>query len=216
MTDGPLADRLRRLFAADPAPLLDRVAATIAQLDDDPPGEAAVLGELDRLAAGVPPGGDPVRAVLGHLFDAVGLAGAVDSYYDPANSYLHRVIERRRGIPITLAVVAIEVGRRLGVELTGVGLPGHFLVGDGRRPERWFDPFAAGRALDRVGCRALFAGLHPEVDFDDGWLEPVGTVDVAHRMLQNLRLIHLRAGDPGRLVRVLELRAAHLHRAHRN
>lgn len=211
MTTSPLARRFAQLFDAEP-PHLDRVAAVIAQLDPEAPEVDVLLGHLDALAAGVPdegdPGGDRAEGLMTHLFGAVGLAGATTAYYDPANSYLHRVLERRRGIPISLAVVVIEVGRRIGVELTGVGMPGHFLVGDGPRPTRWFDPFAGGRALDAAACRALFARLNPGIAFDEAWLGPTGTIEVADRMLQNLRLVHLRAGDPARLVPVLELRAA--------
>jgi regulator of sirC expression with transglutaminase-like and TPR domain len=209
----PVAARFAALFAGEVDPSLDRVAATIALLDPDAPDEAAMLGELDHLAAeatAAAAGGeavDAVDALMTHLFGTVGLAGATTTYYDPANSYLHRVLERRRGIPITLAVVVIEVGRRLGMQLSGVGMPGHFLVGDGPEPQRWFDPFAGGRPLSRAGCRALFAQLHSGAELDDEWLRPVGSVDIANRMLQNLRLIHLRAGDPSQLIPVLELRA---------
>ena len=210
MTAEDLPARFAALFAGDGDPPLDRVAATIAGLDPAAPPEDDVLGELDRLAGDVPdvePGGDPVDALLRHLFGVVGLAGATASYYDPANSYLHRVLERRRGIPISLAVVVVEVGRRRGLELTGVGMPGHFLVGDGRRPQRWFDPFAGGRTMDRAACAALFARLHGGAQLEDEWLQPVGTVEIANRMLQNLRLIHARHGDPSQLIPVLALRA---------
>lgn len=209
MTGTPLAARFAALFAGDTDPPLDRVAATIAALDPQAPAEADLLAALDELAVGVDtgPAGEAVDRLLTHLFGTVGLAGATTSYYDPANSYLHRVLERRRGIPISIAVVVIEVARRVGVELTGVGMPGHFLIGDGPEPERWFDPFAGGRAMTRQDCRALFARLHHGAELEDGWLRPVGTVEIANRMLQNLRLIHLRAGDPSRLIPVLELRA---------
>jgi regulator of sirC expression with transglutaminase-like and TPR domain len=208
-TDGLVA-RFASLFAGDSEPPLDAVVATIAGLDPAAPLPEVILAELDHLAAEVPPADpadDRVDGLLRHLFGTVGFAGATTTYYDPDNSYLHRVLERRRGIPISLAVVVIEVGRRLGIELSGVGMPGHFLVGDGVRPERWFDPFAGGRMLTRAGCRALFARIHEGAELDDDWLQPVGTIDIANRMLQNLRLIHLRAGDPAQLIPVLQLRA---------
>lgn len=208
MTGDPLAVRFGRLFAGDDDPTLDRVAALIAQLDPEAPDVDLLVSSFDELAADVPaPGPDAAADLMTHLFGTIGLAGATGSYYDPANSYLHRVLERRRGIPISLAVVVIEVGRRVGVELTGVGMPGHFLVGDGPEPERWFDPFAGGRALDAAGCRILFARLHPGAELDLEWLRPVGALEIAERMLTNLRLIHLRAGDPSHLIPVLQLRA---------
>jgi regulator of sirC expression with transglutaminase-like and TPR domain len=204
----PLATRFGRLFEGDDDPTLDQVAALVAQLDPDAPEPAELVARLDELAAGVPAlRGDRPAELMVHLFGTLGLTGATASYYDPANSYLHRVLERRRGIPISLAVVVIEVGRRIGLELTGVGMPGHFLVGDGAEPRRWFDPFAGGRAMTTGQCRALFAALNPGADLDEGWLRPVGALEIAERMLTNLRLIHLRAGDPSQLIPVLQLRA---------
>src|SRR3546814_4479768 len=84
------------------------------------------MGRLDALAAGV---AEPtVEALTAHLFGVEAFAGDTDSYFDPRNSLLSDVLDRRLGIPITLAVVAIEVGRRCGVPLVGIGMPGHFLV----------------------------------------------------------------------------------------
>lgn len=208
MSGTGLPARFAALFDGDGDPPLDRVAASIAQLDPGAPVEDAILASLDHLADGVRVDpGEPLEALFTHLFGRIGLAGATSNYYDPANSYLHRVLERRLGIPISLAVVVIEVGRRVGLELTGVGMPGHFLIGEGPEPERWFDPFAGGRALTRQGCRSLFALLHPGAHLDDDFLRPVGVVEIADRMLANLRMLHLRSGDPGRLIPVLELRA---------
>jgi regulator of sirC expression with transglutaminase-like and TPR domain len=204
----PLADRLAALFDRPSEPTLDHVAAVIAQLDPDAPPEEEILARLDRLAAEVPPGDDRLNALSTHLFGTLGLAGAAATYYEPANSYLHEVLERRRGIPITLSIVMIETGRRCGLELTGVGMPGHFLVGDGRAPDRWFDPFAAGRPLTRDACRQLFTRLHPGAEFDDAWLQPIGPLEIAARMLQNLRIIHLRTGHLPNLAAVVEMRAA--------
>jgi regulator of sirC expression with transglutaminase-like and TPR domain len=209
VTEETLAARLGRLFDGEVEPPLDLVAALIAQLDPDAPPEADLVAQLDRLAEGVPPlGEDPPGELMTHVFGTVGLAGATERYYEADNSYLHRVLERRVGIPIALAVVVIEVGRRVEVELNGVGMPGHFLVGDGAEPQRWFDPFAGGRPLTAEDCRLLFSRLHPGAEWDPQWLRPVGVLEITDRMLQNLRLIHLRHGDPARLIEVLALRAA--------
>src|SRR5947207_977668 len=78
--------------------------------------------------------------------------GDRDDYYNPRNSYLPDVVDQTRGIPITLSVLAMEVGRRLRIPVTGVGMPGHFLVGDARHPDRFGDPFNAGAILDRTTC----------------------------------------------------------------
>src|SRR5690606_13265031 len=117
------------------------------------------------------------------LFRSLGFAGDVEDYGNPRNSLLDSVLDRRRGIPITLAVVLIEVARRAGVALEGVGMPGHFLVraaGDG---ELFADPFH-GVVLDRAGCEKLFAALHgPRARFRDRFLDPVGPRAILARML---------------------------------
>ena len=91
-----------------------------------------------------------------HLFDEHGYAGNEADYTDPRNSYLDRVLDRRLGIPITLSVLMMEVARRNGVVLHGIGMPGHFLVGepDGRT---FYDPFHHGRQLDADGARDVFS-----------------------------------------------------------
>ena len=126
-------------------------------------------------------------AVLEELFVRRGFAGATDDYADPRNSFLDAVLERRRGIPISLSVVVIEVARRLGVVVHGVGMPGHFLVQAAGAEDIWCDPFAGGALLDVDGCRArfdaLFRGervLHPRD------LAPTPPRAILARMLANL------------------------------
>ena len=91
-----------------------------------------------------------------HLFEREGFAGNLDHYDDPENSFLDSVLERRLGIPISLSVLMIAVGRRLGVDVQGVGMPGHFLVLDAERGDVWCDPFHGGAVLDADGCRRRF------------------------------------------------------------
>ena len=86
-------------------------------------------------------------------------AGDRSTYTDWRNSCLDHVLETGRGIPITLSVLLIEVARRRGVELVGIGMPAHFLVGDPTDPEWFVDPFHGGRTLDRAGCEALLRDL---------------------------------------------------------
>lgn len=154
---------------------------------------AAQLARLDELAAGCPRGG--LEAVSAHLALDLGFAGDTDDYSHPRNSLLDSVLDRRRGIPITLAVVLIEVARRAGVALEGVGMPGHFLVraaGDG---ELFADPFH-GVVLDRAGCEKLFAALHgPRARFRDRFLDPVGPRAILARMLTNLQRSFVGRGD---------------------
>jgi regulator of sirC expression with transglutaminase-like and TPR domain len=146
--------------------------------------------------------------VCGSLFGPEGLAGNRSDYYDPANSLLDLVLARRLGIPITLSVVAIEVGRRSGAPLVGIGMPGHFLVRDAADVDAFFDPFHGGRPLDRAGCRDVFLGLHgPSTPFSGSYLDPTPNADVVVRVLNNLRAAHLRAGDRGGLVHTLRLQS---------
>ena len=137
-------------------------------------------------------------ALVTHLFVELGFAGDQHDYYDPRNSYLDEVLTRRRGIPITLSVLAMTVGRRLGVELAGVGMPGHFLLRDEAAPDVFVDAYHGGATLDRAGCADLFHRVHgPGTTFHDAFLEPVGTLDIVARMLANLRNVVRVARRPG-------------------
>ena len=94
------------------------------------------------------------------LFDELGFRGNQESYYDPRNSFLNQVIDRRLGIPITLTVVYMEVARRIGFAVYGVGLPSHFIAGHaGDAGEIYIDPFNQGRVLGRAGVEEMFSEL---------------------------------------------------------
>jgi regulator of sirC expression with transglutaminase-like and TPR domain len=199
-------ERLERLVGGGDG-ALDRALAVVASVDPDgPPTEDEVVARLDRLAQGLP-GDEGAPGLLAHLFGSAGFAANRGDYYDPANSLIHRVIDRRRGIPLSLAAVAAEVGRRKGIDLRPVGLPGHVVLGEGTDPDRWFDPFAAGAALDIEACRRIFAGLNPEGTFHPAMLAPMEPLAVVVRTLNNLRVAYANRGMASRLVPVLELRA---------
>lgn len=207
----PLAEleaQLRAGFAAPNGPSLAEVADVVAGLADAPPEPGRIQADLDRLAEGAPAICADAETVLDYVFVDLGFKGNHREYFSPDNSYLHRVLETRLGIPITLAVVAIEVGRRLGIALTPVGFPGHFLLGDGARNDRWFDPFEAGRALDVAGCQDLLARAHPGARLEPSHTAVLGAGEVAHRMLNNLRHIHLTMGDLSRATAVAQLSVA--------
>ena len=145
----------------------------------------ALVGGLDDLAAGcrVP----TLDGLRHHLFVDQGFVGNQDDYYDPANSYLDDVLDRHLGIPISLAVLTMEVGRRIGVPVDGVGLPGHFLLRDRVDPEVFVDAFRGGELLDRGGCLAIVRRLHgPRTTLDEDWLRPTPRSAVLARMLANL------------------------------
>jgi regulator of sirC expression with transglutaminase-like and TPR domain len=136
------------------------------------------------------------------LFGVEHFAGNTTDYGDPRNSYLDDVLDRRLGIPITLSVLMIAVGRRLGIELHGVGMPGHFLVGAG--PGEWFDPFHGGVRLDTAGCAARFAELQGG-QFRPEFLSPTPADRVLDRMLANLQRSFLQR-EPRSAAWVLRLR----------
>lgn len=199
-------EAIRAAFAAavatDPIDL-GRAALLIgaeAEPDTDVERWLAHLDLLGLAAAGHVQGlgaAEQVRALCRFLHEDHGLRGNREVYDDPRNSYLHRVLERGLGIPITLAVVLIEVGRRAGVPLLGVSFPGHFLV---RHAEAalLFDPFDAGRPLTVDDCRALLARVSGgAAPFDPELLRPASSREVVARMLRNLKRIHLREGELG-------------------
>jgi regulator of sirC expression with transglutaminase-like and TPR domain len=181
---------------------LDEAALLIAAHARPELDVAAELGGLDDLAAGCK---EPsLDGLTHHLFDELGFRGNSENYPDPDNSFLDQVVRRRLGIPITLSVLTMEVGRRLGVALDGVGMPGHFLVRHRADPGTFLDPFAGGRRLDAAGCREIFTALGG-TDWNDAYLEPVGARAILTRMLLNLQGVFLPA-DMRSAAWVLELR----------
>ncbi len=192
---------------AQPAPPLDRALALVAATGR-PEVDADLLVERLDLLAGAVDAAAP-GPLCTSLFGPGGFTGNRDDYYDPANSLLDRVLDRRTGIPITLAVVAMEVGRRRGVALVGVGMPGHFLLREAGDGDAFHDAFDGGRPLDAAGCRSLFHRLHgSSTPWDDGYLAPTPRLDIVVRVLNNLRAAHLRRGDRHGLTRALRLQAA--------
>ncbi len=133
-----------------------------------------------------------VTALLDYLARECGFRGNHDDYYDRRNSYLSDVLDRRLGIPISLAVVYIEVGRRAGLDVRGVGFPGHFLAQCGGPQPVIIDPFF-GTVLDRDGCtERLRAIAGPDAAFEPEMLTVASTREILSRMLGNLKIIHLR------------------------
>ena len=165
------------------------------------------LSKLDDLAATC--SAPTLDALMRHLFVDLGFSGNLRQYYDPRNSYLNEVVARRTGIPISLSVLAIVIGRRLGVPLAGVGLPGHFLLRDRVDPEIFVDPFDRGAILDRTGCERAFRRVQgDDAAFDPTFLEPIGTFAILARMLANLRAIFAAQADHDSLLWVIRLRTA--------
>ena len=184
-------------------------ALLIAEVENPGLSAATYLTRLDALAAAVRPraGESLLDATLRHLFVDQGFRGNSESYYDPANSCLDQVLDRRRGIPITLSVVLLEVGWRLGLEVAGVGFPGHFLVSARTGgSERILDPFGGGATLDRPALDDRLAqALGPGATLAPAHLRPVGKREILTRMLHNLQGIYRNAGDARRLGEVAKL-----------
>jgi regulator of sirC expression with transglutaminase-like and TPR domain len=178
------------------------------------------VGEIERFAkrlrARIPVGTsaeDRVIALNEFLFADLGFSGNVDNYYDPRNSYLNEVIDRRKGIPITLAVLYLEIGRRIELPLEGVSFPGHFLV---RLPMRGgtlvLDPFVGGspqsaaelrERLKRVIPRGASEGVPVGELPLDPFLEPASNRQILARLLRNLKGVYREKDKPERLLEVL-------------
>jgi regulator of sirC expression with transglutaminase-like and TPR domain len=204
-----VTDRFLALVA-DPAsqPPLDEAAFLVAAhaapgLDVD-----AGLARLDDLAARAhePRAADRTAATLARrIFGEWGFTGNRRDYSDPRNSLIDQVLDRRLGIPISLGIVMIEIGRRIGVGLHGVGMPGHFLVGITGDPDRFVDPFNGGALLDRAGCRRRFLELQGHgARFRDEHLAPTPNRAVVLRVLNNLERVYAdrRSGDARWVVRL--------------
>jgi regulator of sirC expression with transglutaminase-like and TPR domain len=187
-------------LAEAPLPAMDVLALSVAaefrEVDTD-----ASLGMLDVLAE------DLSHAVAGTLHRPLevslacgqvlgrdhGFLGDRERYHHPDNSMLDIVLSRRRGLPILLSVVYIEVARRAGIPLAGVGLPGHFVVGHfGSSPAVLLDPFNAGAHIDAPIPESALRPWHPH--------------EIATRMLNNLVAAYQRRGDLGRAIRAAQMR----------
>ncbi|MEM9404954.1 MAG: transglutaminase-like domain-containing protein [Acidobacteriota bacterium] len=163
------------------------------------------LDRLDRLADAAPTAGDALERLTQLLYVDEGFRGNRLDYYDIRNSYLHEVLQRKLGIPITLAVVVLEVGRRLGLELDGVGFPGHFLV-QVEAGQAYLDPFDRGRLLDRSDCVALFRqGVGKKRSrFEERFLAAVTSRQILVRMLNNMLGVSIREREPERVLFCLD------------
>lgn len=191
------------LLIADCPPRGVNMAGTLSLLDAL--GKQA-RGAISR-ASGSSTGAGTVERLLHWMFEDQGFHGNTTDYYDPRNSFLDQVIELKTGIPITLAVVLMEIGRRAGIDLQGVSFPGHFLVrheGEGSAGPTLIDPFD-GRILSRDDLRALFTRATGQArDPDTRATEPATKRQILVRILNNLRGIYESRGDRDSLRAVLE------------
>ena len=198
-------------------PVLE-AAIAIAQGDDPALDCQAVLAEIDALAARLKlrlaEDAAPMhrlRLLNRFFFQELGFAGNVNDYYDPKNSYLHAVLRTRRGIPISLALVYVEIASQIGLTASGVSFPGHFLV-KVKMPqgEVVIDPFT-GQSMSREALDAMLApyrgrhGLAPDAPVSlVVFLQAATPREIVTRMLRNLKEIHRRNDDTVRLHAVLD------------
>lgn len=194
---------------------LDLAHAALLIASEEYPGLdiPAYLGRLDALAAILRSRLEDLRApaLVGALnqllFEEEGLRGNPGDYYDPRNSFLNEVLDRHLGIPITLSVVYMEVGRRAGLDVCGVGLPGHFIVrvSDGRGA-LLVDPFHGGRVLSLSDCQKRLDRIYlGRVELEPLLLAACSRKSILARMLRNLKTIYVKAEDYSRALRIVEL-----------
>jgi regulator of sirC expression with transglutaminase-like and TPR domain len=194
----PPSERFRelaaRLSARDRSlPLADAALVLAAEFQPglDPSPSLAELGRIAREAGGCVPAQGPlaerIDGLTRFLHDVAGFRGNEERYDDPRNSFLNEVLARRTGIPITLAIVYLEVGARIGLALQGVSFPGHFLLRTPGEPPLVIDAFH-GERLDARACAArLRQALGEDAELGPERLLPASPSDVVVRMLGNLK-----------------------------
>jgi regulator of sirC expression with transglutaminase-like and TPR domain len=173
-------------------------ALLIAATDDsdiDIEGSAANLDRMAEAARSRAPEGagalEELNAITDLLFGVIGFSGNRDDYYDPRNSYLHHVLERRLGIPITLSLLCMEVGRRAGIPVLGIGMPGHFLIRHRDEENFFVDAFNGGLLLNRDECGSLLRQAAGDaVQLEAQHLNPVTPREILARILRNLKAIY--------------------------
>jgi len=201
-----VAEDLRRAMRA-PGTDLATAALTIARIEYPTLDRDRYLTMLERMGAEaavrIAPavsGQEAVRALNHYLYEDLGFSGNSDHYDDSRNSFLNEVLDRRTGIPISLAIVYIEVARRAGLRVEGVNFPGHFLlrvpaaVGADTDPKAFLvvDPFHDGAILDRDDCEQLYQQHGGDAELEDRQLEPATRPQIVARTLMNLKRLYVR------------------------
>lgn len=214
-----LAAQARRRFAelvARPAGAIDLAHAALLVAAEERPGtdvdgyraRLLELGLAARARVAASPH-DPVGALNRFVFDESNFHGNQENYYDPRNSLLSCVIDDRRGIPITLSVVYMELGRRAGLEVEGVGLPGHFVVRvrasvEGAQVAALVDPFNQ-RTIGEDDCQQLLDTVYGgQMTLTDEHLHASSPREILARILRNLKSVYAQGRRFRRALSVVE------------
>jgi regulator of sirC expression with transglutaminase-like and TPR domain len=214
VTDSPRERFSALVRRADAEVNLGEGALLIACLEYPDLDVGRYLERLDRMAEAVAGRVAAAAGVSGaatalneYLFEDEGFRGNDRHYYDPRNSFLNDVLDRRTGIPITLSTVYMEVARRLGLAVEGVGLPGHFIVRLGAGEEaRLMDPFNGGAPLTESDCQQRLDRLYGgRLKLHERMLVRVDRKHVLARMLRNLKVIYMKASEHQRALDMVDL-----------
>lgn len=203
----------RAVDRADDQIDLGRAALTMAACDCSGLDVERYVAEIERIASAVrkrladQAGIYRMIAVLNYVFfKELGFRGNRENYFDPRNSFLNEVLDRKLGIPISLSVLYIEVARRIGLDLKGVGFPGHFLVkAPAGEDEIIIDPFNGGEIKSRESLDELLSGLYGgQIGLRPEFLHAVTRKQILARMLANLKAIYWNQGDLAKTLSVME------------
>lgn len=194
LAEAALAIAVTEYPRLDPAPFIEKLDRLAARIEADPTFSAlANIAAINRV-----------------LFEEEEFRGNTKEYDDPRNSYLNDVLERKKGIPITLSLVYTEVARRKGVPVAGVGFPGHFLVKHPGPPaEIIIDPFHCGAVLSNSDCSALLREhFGPETELKPEYFATCTKKQILARMLNNLKGTYYRRRDYSKVLTMIELSLA--------
>ncbi len=198
------SDFVRLVQQPEPAIDLARAALLVAAESDPNVDVDGEMHQLDSWAAELrgrlEPGWNNLQKLArlrAFVFEELGFRGDRLDYYSPSNSLFHEVLKRRRGVPLTLGIVMLELGWRIGIPFEGVGFPGHFLVRlTGEEADLLLDPFRRGMSVDERDCKQmLLEATNGKLEFEPQLLVSVGKRAMLTRLLTNLKGAYLRAGS---------------------
>jgi len=206
-------DFIRSVTRPEPAMDLARTALIVAAESDPNVDVDGVMHTIDSWADELRRRLDPdwnnlqkLARLRSFVFEELGFKGERRDYYNPSNSLLHEVVKNRRGVPLTLSIVFMEIGWRLGIPFEGVAFPGHFMVRlTGEPGDLILDPFEHGCSIHEEDCRRILQEVTGgALEFHEDLLASVSKHDMIRRLLHNLKGAYLRAGDDARALTAVE------------